>query len=461
MRNDENPIEPFKRATTATMRAIAENDELEVTFGKGNPFLRGNAAHLPLPNVGCTPAELDAVRGVGDEFALRRRYHDDAVHRAHAPNAGPAQELFQWVEDARIASIGTLRMEGVARNLDASLEALCRQAAFDTVTAEPRRRSASRGLLVRQRLTGRALPPSAENVVRFWRDYVEERAGEHIDELRDCMRDQATFARRCRSILADLGLAAEFDDPPMDDSDQDAESLEDGQDPESELSPEDVVLDEDSLGEEDADGETTVVEMDADMTCRSSPPSPRTTRPRTPPRTTRDASDVDFNYQAFTTEFDEVVKAEDCAIRRSYRGSEDCLTSSSSRSSTRPRSSPTACSAASREADPRLGVRPRRGHPRHVAALPGGCRSDEPARLQAGEGDELPRHRRHDADRQLRIHARAFHHHRRRVRRHPWPHAGTLLRAGRDLGVHHPRLAGRPIPGKSGSTPANPRVRAA
>ena len=310
--NEDNPLEPFKRAVTATMRAIAENDELEVTFGKGNPFLRGNSAHVPLPNLGCTQAEIDAVRGVGDEFALRQRYHDDSVHRAHAPNAGPAQELFQWVEDARIASIGTLRMEGVAQNLDASLEALCRQAAFDTVTAETEAPlSVAVGLLVRQRLTGRALPPSAENVVRFWRDYVQDRAGEHIDQLQECMRDQATFARRCRSIMADLGLAADFDDPPTEDSDQDSESLEDGQDPDSELSPEDVVLDEDSLGEEDADGETTVIEMDADMDLSELAAQSEDDEA---PNTTPDDSGrirVDVNYRPYTIEFDEVVKAEE------------------------------------------------------------------------------------------------------------------------------------------------------
>ena len=216
------------------------------------------------------------------------------------------------MEDARIASIGTLRMEGVAQNLDASLEALCRQAAFDTVTAETEAPlSVAVGLLVRQRLTGRALPPSAENVVRFWRDYVQERAGEHLDQLRDCMRDQATFARRCRSIMADLGLAAEFDDPPADDSDQDAESMEDGQDPESELSPEDVVLEEDSLGEEDADGDATVVEMDADMDLSELAAQSEDDEA---PNTTPDDSGrirVDFNYQPFSTEFDEVVRAEE------------------------------------------------------------------------------------------------------------------------------------------------------
>ena len=111
--------------------------------------------------------------------------------------------------------------------------------------------------------------------------------------------------------MADLGLAAEFDDPPADDSDQDAESMEDGQDPESELSPEDVVLEEDSLGEEDADGEATVVEMDADMDLSELAAQSEDDEA---PNTTPDDSGrirVDVNYHPFTVEFDEVIKAEE------------------------------------------------------------------------------------------------------------------------------------------------------
>ena len=215
MNDRAEPLEVYKRATTATLRALAENDELDVTFGKGAAGLRGNSIHVPLPNMGCSEEELNAVRGVGDEFALKLRYHDEAVHRRNVPRAGPAQEMFEWVEDARVASIGSLRMEGVAKNLEASLEAICRQAAFDTVTAETEAPlSVAVGLIVRQRLTGRELPPSAENVVRFWRDFVEERAGQHIESLADFVLDQREFAGRCRSILADLGFAADLDDQP-------------------------------------------------------------------------------------------------------------------------------------------------------------------------------------------------------------------------------------------------------
>ncbi len=314
MSDDEQSLETYKRATTATMRALAENDELDITFGKGNPGQRGASIHVPLPNLGITEAELNAIRGIGDEFALKLRYHDERVHRTVAPRAGgPAQEMFQWVEDARVASIGSMRMEGVARNLDASLEAACQQAAFDTITAETEAPlSVAVGLLVRQRLTGRELPPSAENVVRFWRDYVDERAGEHIESLRDCVHDQTQFADRCRSILTDLGFAADLDDQPeYQDSDQDIESIDDGSEPDAEFAPEDVALDEDSMGDEDGEGESTVVEMDADMDMSELGAE---SDPEEAPNFAPDDSGrirVDFNYAAFTNEFDEIIRAEE------------------------------------------------------------------------------------------------------------------------------------------------------
>lgn len=313
MNDEDHPLEPFKRATTATMRALAGNDELEVTFGKGTPSLRGNNVEVPLPRVGCTEQELNAVRGVADEFALKLRYHDDTVHRSRTPKAGPAQELFQWVEDARVASIGTMQMEGVAQNLDASLESLCRQAAFDRIVEETEAPlSVAVGLIVRQRLTGRELPPSAENVVRFWRDYVEERAGAEIEMLRESIYDQVSFADQARSIMMDLGLVSEIEEPQeSDDKDQNTEDVEDGGEPDSELSSDDVVLDDDSLGEEDGEGESTIADMDADMdmdelVAESDPDEPPSVVPDESGRIR-----VDVDYQPYTLEFDEEIKAED------------------------------------------------------------------------------------------------------------------------------------------------------
>ena len=313
MNDQDNPLEPFKRATTATIRAIAGDDELEVTFGQGPPAARGNRIRVPLPSLGCSDEELNAVRGMGDEFALKLRYHDDSVHQRRSPRGGPAEEMFQWIEDARVASIGSLRMEGVAQNLDASLEVQCQQAAFDTITVESEAPlSVAVGLLVRQRLTGRELPPSAENVVSFWRDYVEEHAGNDLDQLRQVLHDQEAFADVCRHIIADLGLAPELDDPPeMEDNDQETETTDDGAESDSEFAPEDVALDDDTMEDENAAGESTMVEMDADMDLDEL--GAEADPDEAPMQMPDDAGRIriDHNYQAFTNDFDELVRAEE------------------------------------------------------------------------------------------------------------------------------------------------------
>ncbi len=313
MSDAENPLEPFKRAMTATMRALAEDDELEVTFGPGAPSARGNRMRVPLPTVGCSVDEVNSVRGVGDQFALKMRHHDPTLHARYTPNGGPAQEMFDWIEEARIASIGSLRMEGVAQNLDARLEVQCQQAAFDTITAETEAPlSVAVGLLVRQALTGRELPPSAENVVRFWREHVETHAGDHIRELRQHVQNQSDFATACRTIIADLGLAADLDEPNEGDTNQDdIETMDESQDAESDFSPEDVVLDDDAMADESADGDAAMIEMDADMDMDESGAEADPDEAPVPMPDEAGRIAVDINYQAYTETFDETVRAED------------------------------------------------------------------------------------------------------------------------------------------------------
>jgi cobaltochelatase CobT len=313
MSEQDHPLEPFKRATTATIRAIAGDDELEVSFGQGPPSMRGNRLRVPLPSLGADAEEINAVRGMGDEFALRLRFHDDALHQARAPRGGPAQEMFQWIENARVAAIGSNRMEGVAQNLLASLEVQCQEAAFDSITTEAEAPlSVAVGLLVRQRLTGRELPPSAENVVRFWRDYVEEHAGDDMDRLRDVLLDQNEFANVCRTIIDDLGLLTEMDEPPeSDQDDQDTETVDEGADADSEFLPEDVVLDDENMADENAEGESTMMEMDADMDMDEMGAE---ADPDEQPMQLPDDSGrirVDVNYHAYTEEFDETIRAEE------------------------------------------------------------------------------------------------------------------------------------------------------
>ena len=53
----ESPTEPFKRAVTSCLRAIARKAELEVTFAAERPGLVGGKVRLPEPSRKLTRAE--------------------------------------------------------------------------------------------------------------------------------------------------------------------------------------------------------------------------------------------------------------------------------------------------------------------------------------------------------------------------------------------------------------------
>src|SRR5579864_2200515 len=77
--------EPFKRAVTGCLRAIAGEPELEVTYAADRPSLAGLKARLPEPPRKLTRRDVAITRGIADSMALRLACHDPALHRANAP----------------------------------------------------------------------------------------------------------------------------------------------------------------------------------------------------------------------------------------------------------------------------------------------------------------------------------------------------------------------------------------
>src|SRR5690606_280083 len=198
----------FKRAVTVCMRAISGDNELEVGFAKDKPALAGNRARLPELPKKPTAADIAVTRGLGDSMALKRACHDMRVHTKFAPEGKQARAVFDAVEQARVEAIGSLRMAGVADNIDHMLADKYSKASLADVrdrTDAPIEEALA--LMVREKLTGRATPKSGERVVDLWRDWVEEKAGADLDHLAGNVEDQQAFARVVREMLASMEMA--------------------------------------------------------------------------------------------------------------------------------------------------------------------------------------------------------------------------------------------------------------
>ncbi len=322
----DTPIERFKRATAATLRAIACETELTASFGSPSP---GQApqqpdnpreVRLPLPGRDLPLDEVLQARGEADSVALRRRFHDTKTHARSRPHEQTAREIYDAVEQARCEAIGAQRMAGCAVNMDAALDDRYRQRGYDRIqTREEAPLAEALRLLAREAMTGQTAPASARRLVDLWREALDPRILQELRDLNQVMGDQGAYAKAVRQLIADLDLEANADEE-LDEEDNEEESDGDradespdqlrgegGEEDSGETAAasegeQSDLTDAEAADQEAAEAEGEMMEGAAD----EQPGNPG----RRPEHDRRNAPDEE-PYRAFVTKFDETVEAPD------------------------------------------------------------------------------------------------------------------------------------------------------
>ncbi len=315
----ESPTEPFKRAVTGCMRALARKPELEVSFAAERPALMGAKARLPEPPRKLSKAEAAIVRGHADSLALRLACHDAAMHRRLQPAGQQARAVFEAVEQARVEAIGARRMDGVAQNISAMLDERFHRAKFDEITdrADAPIEDAL-ALMVRERLTGLTPPKAATRLVDLWRPLIEDRAGRNLDQLENLIEDQRQFGDAVHDLLDALEMGEDRSRDSEDEEDEGEEERrkqESGEDGEAadEADAQSTAMEDAQLSAEDlpdaaaeaVDAPTADMADDTDMTDAETPGEPQR------PRHHGDNVPRGPDYRAFTFKHDETVAAEE------------------------------------------------------------------------------------------------------------------------------------------------------
>src|ERR1700716_1676624 len=217
----ESPTEPFKRAVTGCLRAIARQPELEVSFAAERPGMGGGKARPAEAARNAPGAEAAIVRGHADSIALRMACHDAAVHRRLVPGGQQARAVFEAVEQARVEAIGARRTQGGASNLSAMLDDKVHRGKFDEITdraAAPIEEAVA--MMGRERLTGLAPPAAAKKLVDLWRPWIEGRAGRALDKLEKLVENQRGYGGAGPDLLDSLDMG---DERSREDDEEDSE----------------------------------------------------------------------------------------------------------------------------------------------------------------------------------------------------------------------------------------------
>ncbi len=290
--------EQFKYATASTMRAISHKSELEVTYRENqNPpdnIMHNSLPTLPAPSANMSNKTRKLIRGCADSYALNLAHHNPKLHHPSA--------VMDALEQARCDSIGILAMEGVAQNLDALLEAKAKKRGYnDAKSREEIPLADALHIIARTQITGRKCPPAAKKVIKLWQDHI------NIDfaKLKPLLHDQAAFAAMAQQML----------NIPSAQEETNAQNQSEQQQPQAEeepATPEESQPDQ----EQDSSDETFDMAMDDiiddinNQEDEEEIPS-ETSSPSLPNHATNNIEFHEGRYNVYTTQFDEIIKAED------------------------------------------------------------------------------------------------------------------------------------------------------
>jgi len=318
----DNPADPFKKALAEATKVMADDPELNVTYTVDPSGLAGESMRLPQVSRRMTRDEVLLARGTADALALHRRYHDEGVHARYAPPGDIARDLYEAMETARCEAMGARDMPGTAGNIDVKITHEALRRGYDQISeASDAPLDVAAGYLVRHLATGRDLPRAAQNVMDLWRGFIEEQAGDTLEELQDRLSDQTEFARFARQMISDLGYGDQLGEDPDQTEDQEDQSEDDA---EEQPDPDSTGQDDSDDQDEDADAEQSQedqqdqsqaqISMDdmADQELGEDADMPEGEAPLEPP-VQAPASEADPDYKVYLDSHDEEIAAEDLA----------------------------------------------------------------------------------------------------------------------------------------------------
>ena len=318
MMANESPLEQFKQVLTGTARAIAHEPEVELAFTADAPTQAGKNFKVPMPGRLLPPEQVAEARGFADSFALKLKHHNAARHAALRPSEAIAGAAFDAVENARVEALGSRNMAGVAANLAHSLDLKLRTDPISRAqSADEVPISTALSLIVRERLTGAAVPDSAAAGVDMLRGWIEEKAGSDLDALSIALDDQTAFAALTQSMLEHLNLTeGDIDPSDADDGGDDSDDQQE-QDGESEDDGEGEAGQSEARAQpQDGEGEETEADYDSqDMDDQDSADGEMGDdgmQPVTPQRRNWDHL-PQSDYKIWSTKYDETITATELA----------------------------------------------------------------------------------------------------------------------------------------------------
>ena len=304
MEKKEDLIENFKNAITSTIKSISNVDNVEVIFGNENKNDDKVLIKLPdLENIN-NKINYEKTRALADSEALKLRFSNQKIFKAHEPQGDIAKKLYSIAEKIRYEKLGSLMFNGIKVNINNNY--IKQLSGMDLGKNENKILSAFENYL-RINILNLKNEKNIEKKFKSYKKDFEDKIKNKLESLEKSIQDQNKFNSMVSSLISEMELSESIDTTQNEKSENPEKNDEknpqqtDQKSSEKKEDKQEMSIDagvpnvEDFANESDTNDEMVEIE-DFDAAANQKKELGR--------------NFGDKKYKVFSEEFDEIIKAE-------------------------------------------------------------------------------------------------------------------------------------------------------
>jgi len=304
MSNKETTLkEKFKLALTSTAKVISDDFELN---SKSSDKKKKELNTIEIEDLN-NPSDFMRLRAETDSAALKKKFSNETIYRKNLPSSSSSRSLYNIAEKIRYEVLGGKMLKGIEKNFNENYAQIINRKRKDQLkTKEDVPVAEAFELYMLKNFHQIKLSPLTSRMLNFWEKDFEQSIEKHKKFLQENMEDQNNYSSRFSKILEEMNIFQ---------SDEDDEKREENQDQgQDNPSNDDQNKDTEDNKEENNDQETQAT-LDADYNVDEFNLDEQLSDDESDEQSSeqivqKNIDNINLDYKIFTTQFDEITKAE-------------------------------------------------------------------------------------------------------------------------------------------------------
>ena len=303
-RNDIKIKEKFRQALSSTVKVISEDFDFKID-PKNKKTEKFDLFEIDsLNNIN----DFIKARAMSDSRALKKKFSDENIFKKNLPSNSSSKSLYSIAEKVRYECLGGKMLKGIKKNFVKNYNLLISSKKKDHLKSkEDVNISEAFELYMVNRFHDMKLDDLSSKILKFWEDDFDKSIHKHLNFLKDNLENQDNYSRKFSEILQELEIIQtnhvdeikneDQNDKKGDSSKQDQDSKNDDNRDQNQDNKTDTSIDADydineyKLSEELLDTESDHSKSEQLIQKKN-------------------IKDLNLDYKIFTTQFDEITRAE-------------------------------------------------------------------------------------------------------------------------------------------------------